>query len=130
LSRRWGIFPKKAKKPFSLTFDKAYSASIDALTPIKRLTEDIQKESGPIAATHDPYISSRLLSGWGGIVEHFLERGTLNANREITGKPLREIIEPVKENLDKWRVYALFKRAIELKVDFQIKAFRSFQGSM
>lgn len=96
------------------TFSDLYTAAVDDLHPLMRIVEEMSKGK-KIPAEKDPYKLARLMRGWHGRAEHFLERSPyLFKNYENVGKPLQEILKPIKKNLDEFRAYIVSKRALEL----------------
>jgi len=92
-----------------------YTAAVDDLHFLKRVVEAMTRGE-KIPAEKDPYKLARLMRGWHGRAEHFLERSPyLFKTYENVGKPLRAILEPVKDNLDEFRAFIVSKRAIELR---------------
>lgn len=86
-----------------LTWRRAYTEAIDDLHPLK-------------AASNDAYQMARLTRGQFGKAEYFLEQGTFDFNTlKDTGKPLREILEPVRDDLSGLREYLAAKRAMEIE---------------
>lgn len=97
------------------TWHDFYAAMKDDLDPVQRATKYLQRMGASIAAEKNPYILARLARGTHGMAEHWIEKKTFAfADRHITGKGLREIIEPVKTHLDGLRSFLLAKRALEL----------------
>lgn len=86
-----------------LTFDKFYTQAVDDLHPLKGVSEDA-------------YQAARLTRGQFGKAEHFIQHGTFDFNTyKTSGKPLAEILEPVKDNLNGFRAYIGARRAIEIE---------------
>lgn len=87
----------------ALSWRKLYTEAIDDLHPIQAVSEDAYK-------------AARLTRGQFSKAEQFLERGTFDFETyETNGKPLREILSPVKDDLDGLRAYLTSKRAIEIE---------------
>lgn len=99
----------------TLSWDRFYTYTVDALTPIKRVVEAMKERSGKALATeNNAYELARLFAGWWGKADHFLKTGTFDQRTlAVTGKPLREILRPVEGRLDDLRVYLVARRAIE-----------------
>lgn len=96
------------------SFSDVYTAAVDDLHPLMRVVEEMTKGE-KIPAEKDPYKLARLMRGWHGRAEHFLEYSPyLFKTYENVGKPLRRILEPVKDNLDEFRAFIVSKRAQEL----------------
>lgn len=86
-----------------LSWRKLYTEVIDDLHPIKGVSEDA-------------YQIARLTRGQFGKAEHFLEEGTFDFNTlKTTGKPLSEILAPVRDDLEGLRAYLTAKRSIDLE---------------
>lgn len=106
-----------------MTFDKFYTASLDDLTPIKRAVEEMAAGKD-LPGDKDPYTLARELRGIYGRVQVAIEHGTLDFNTlQINGKSLKAILEPVKNDLDGLRAYAISSRAMELKDRFLVSGF-------
>lgn len=87
------------------TFDvhTVYTQLIDELHPIKRLDDDA-------------YMMARLTRGQFGKAEQFLERSTFDFNTLAdTGKPLKEILAPVVDDIRGLRAYVSAKRALDIE---------------
>lgn len=85
------------------TFAHLYKELIDDLHPLKAVSEDA-------------YQMARLTRGQFGKAEYFLERGTFDFNTyRDTGKPLREIMAPVRDDIEGFRAYLASKRALEVE---------------
>lgn len=85
------------------SWSKLYTQTIDDLHPLKAVSEDA-------------YEMARLTRGQFGKAEHFIEHGTFDFNSYKTnGKPLREIMEPIKDDLDGFRAFLTSKRALEIE---------------
>lgn len=85
------------------TWSKFYTKAIDDLHPLKGVDEDA-------------YTLARLTRGQFGKAEHFLEHGTFDFDTyETNGKPLAEVLAPVRDDLDGIRAYLASKRALEIE---------------
>lgn len=85
------------------SWDKFYTQAVDDLHPLK-------------AVDAEAYDLARLSRGQFGKAEHFLEYGTFDFNTyKTTGKPLAEILAPVKDDLTGLRTYLASKRAVEIE---------------
>lgn len=92
---------KDTQRPWNL--DRLYTETIDDLHPIKGVSEDA-------------YQLARLTRGQFGKASYFLERGTFDfGTLKDTGKPLREILEPVSKDLNGLRAYLTSRRAVEIE---------------
>lgn len=86
-----------------MSWDKLYTDTVDALHPIKGVSDDA-------------YVLARLTRGQFGKADHFLEHGAFEFQTlTTTGKGLREIVDPVKGDLDGLRAYLTSKRALEIE---------------
>ena len=98
------------------SFDKLYANTIDALDPIKQAVNDMArsgKQQTPVTE-ENAYKLSRLLAGWLGKANHFIDLGTFNPKTdEVTGKSLKAILSPVEDKQDDLKVYLVSKRALE-----------------
>jgi hypothetical protein len=108
------IAPSKAKEN-PLTFDKAYTAMVDDLHPLKQLTEWLNGGE-PMSIKNDPYSLARLYRGSYGKADQFLELSPFEFEslKNTGSKPLKKILEPIKDDLDAFRAYAVAARAAEL----------------
>ncbi len=96
-----------------VTFDSLYTATLDALYPIKKIV-DAMKGEGELPASKDPYKLARLMAGWQGKADAFLEHQPFNFKTyQSSGKPLKAILDPHKGRLDDLRAYLVARRAIE-----------------
>lgn len=101
-----------SRKPPTLA--KLYTALVDDLHPLKQLTRMLAGDE-PLNVKDDPYQLARLTRGATGKADHFLEFSPVKFETlENVGKPLSKILEPVKDDLDGLRAYAVSKRALEL----------------
>jgi len=102
----------EGKKPRT-TFSDIYTATVDDLHPLGRMVKEIGGKD-KIPTGKDPYKLARLMRGWHGKAEHFIEHSPYKyRSKENVGKPLKEILKPIK-NLDDFRAYIVSMRAIEL----------------
>jgi hypothetical protein len=89
---------------------------IDNLQPIKEAVRAMEKAMGQkIGASKDTYKLARLFRGWQGKADHYLEVGGFDAQtlkRDGT-KGLEQILFPVKEHLDEFRVFLSAARGAE-----------------
>lgn len=95
-------------------FNQLYDKSIDDLAPIERFVNLLKKKGVDVADENNPYILARLLRGWAGKANHFLLNKTFDVNLQVNGKGLKEILEPMKDNLDDLSTYLVARRAPEL----------------
>jgi hypothetical protein len=102
------------KRRMNLSLDDLYTAAIDDLHPLKQL-KDLLAGGEPIKAKDDPYTLARLTRGAYGKADQFLNHATFDFETlKNTGKSFREIMDPVKNDLDGFREYAIASRALEL----------------
>ena len=98
-------------------FSRVYTDMVDALTPLKKVVDAMQKDSGKKLNTEENgYELSRLFAGWVGKADHFLHEGTFDPSTtelEITGKPLKSILSPVSGKLDELRILLTARRVVE-----------------
>ena len=94
---------------------EAYTATVDDLFPLKKIVKEMTGKK-ELPAGQDPYKLARLLRGWWGKADAFLEYSPFDYNTyEWKGKSLKSILEPIKGNLDEFRAYIVSKRAQELQ---------------
>lgn len=104
---------KKPGKNIKELLHDSYTATVDDLHPLRSIVQEMTGGQ-ELPAAKDPYKLARLLRGWYGKADAFLEYKPFNFNTyEWGGKSLREILEPV-ENLDELRGYLVARRAVEL----------------
>lgn len=94
------------------TKERISTLVFDELAPIKRVTEEITGGKA-LLTSENPFELSWLNRGWQGKAETFLKYGTMDENFKKIGKSFDEIISKT-DNLDKFRAYAVAKRAREL----------------
>lgn len=105
----------KEKGDSKLSWNDFYKHAVDRLDPIARITEALQR-GDKSAVLRDTYKLMRNLAGNYGRAQHFLEQGTYDFNTyKNTGKSLKEILAPVKDDMNGLRAYAASRRAIELE---------------
>lgn len=109
------VKPSAEKEGRSLTWDEFYTKAVDDLHPLKQLTRMMNGEK-PLPVKDDPYALARLTRGSFGKADQFLEYSPFKfESLENTGsKPLKQILEPFKEDLDGFRAYAVASRTVEL----------------
>lgn len=103
---------KNAKKLPSL--NDIYTMTKDDLNPLRVLRNELT-EGKDIPIEKDPYKLARLTRGSYGKAEQMLEHGTF-AFKDLhdTGKSFKDVMEPVKKDLDGFRAYMAARRTIEL----------------
>ena len=97
-------------------WSRLYTQTLDKLHPIKEAVTGMSKRNGKdsLPTEKNAYELARLMAGWMGKADHFLNRGTFNAKTlEVTGKPLQEILKPIEGKLDDLRIYMTARRTIE-----------------
>ena len=97
----------------ALSWSRLYTNTIDKLFPISKAV----KETGQaLPAEQNPYQLARLMAGHVGKADHFLNEGTFDFHTyENNGPSVREILAPVKDDLNGFRAYATASRAVELE---------------
>lgn len=86
-----------------VTLDKLYTEAVDSLHPLK-------------GVDGDAYQLARLTRGQFAKAQHFLEHGTFEFNTyKNNGRPLKDILEPVRNDLDGLRTYLASKRAVDIE---------------
>ncbi len=103
------------KKP--ITWNNLYTQWIDELHPLKKVVDAITKgDEGVLATTKNPYELARLMAGWTGKADAFIEHKTFGfKDYQWKNKSLKDILEPVKDDLDNLRAYAVARRSLELR---------------
>jgi hypothetical protein len=92
-----------------------YTAAKNDLDPLEQVTKRLA-QGRPLSAEEDPNVLARLTRGNWGRVEQQLKYGTFDIKTGTTnGKALQQVLEPVKDNVDGFKAYAIAKRAIELE---------------
>ncbi|MDP3939803.1 MAG: LPD38 domain-containing protein [Deltaproteobacteria bacterium] len=102
-------------KERAYTLDRFYTQVKDDLFPIRRLVDELA-EGKKLPAIEDPYKLARLTRGMFGRADQFLEYGAYRfGDYKTVGKGLRQVLDPVKSDLDGMRAYAVSRRALELQ---------------
>ena len=103
---------EKTKK--ATTFTDFYTAMIDDVYPLMAVLKKAGLEK--TEAGKNPYILARLMRGWSGKADHFLEYSPFRFSdlENVKGKPLAEIVKPYADNLNELRAYLRAERDIEL----------------
>lgn len=115
VSARISVGEEQGKKA---TFEDVYTDLIDKLNPMRQAVKRANEIEGlpdnrPTA--EDAYRLARLSRGTFGKASHFLEHATFDFETyKNTGPSLRQIVEPVKDDLQGLREYAVAKRTQEL----------------
>lgn len=109
---------EKERRP--ITWDAFYTKVVDELRPLEKAVRALS-EGKPLPIGLDPFRRAWLARGWVGMAQRFLERNVIDTTQvgpdgryKVVGKSLREILEPVKDDLDTLRSYIISRRAIEL----------------
>lgn len=107
-------------------YHRLYETTIDDLHPLKVFSDLAKKNLGNISPSEDPYVLARILRGWHGKAEAFLEKGTFgrkffeekggNVVPKFNGESFRDIVKPAEEAgaLADLSTYLIAKRAVEL----------------
>ncbi len=97
------------------TWNQFYEAFKDDLDPVRRARDYLVEPGRTLKAEKDPYILARLARGTYGMGAHWIDKATFRfADRSNNGQSLKEVLAPVKNDLDGFRAYAIAKRAMEL----------------
>tara|TARA_R110000787_G_scaffold203497_1_gene313985 strand:+ start:2329 stop:5988 length:3660 start_codon:yes stop_codon:yes gene_type:complete len=111
---RISVGEKDAPKTFRETVDKIYTEGIDKLYPLARLVDKL-RDGEVLKANEDPYKGARFLPAASAKAQLFLDFEVRKfGSTEVVSRGLKQILEPVKDDLDGIRVYAASKRSIEL----------------
>lgn len=115
------------KDPFrAYTFDEIYTAILDDFRPIEKSIEQMKAKipDGKVETRENPYILARLTRGLYGKAQQALEFATFDfATLKDNGKSLKDVLAPVKDDLNGLRAYAIASRALELKDRFIVSGF-------
>jgi len=107
------------KKPLtqriSNTFESVYTATVDRFNPIANL---VKKSKTEIPSGQNPVMQAKKYLGVKGVAEQnlFWKTSTTlkNGNLKVTGGGLRDILNPVKKNLDDLEILLVAERDLEL----------------
>lgn len=103
------------KEQRSVTLDSVYRDVFDDLHPLAVAIKKMTGGEG-LEAAYNAYKLARLMRGVNGKAEHFLEFSPFEFETyKNVGKPLKKILELVKDDLDTMRAFAVAKRTIELE---------------
>lgn len=97
------------------TGSELYTDYVDRLHPLKVFTEALGGKD--VLTDKNPYELARLTAGNIGRADVFLENSVRDFN-DITkkvGPGLKEILNPVREDIDAFKAYAISQRALELE---------------
>jgi hypothetical protein len=112
----------KEKREFS--WDKLYTATIDDLHPLKQIVDEMAPNK--LKVSEDPYKLARLMRGIEGKGEAFLDHSPFKFKTyEDIGKSLKDILAPLKDNLDEFRAYILSKASLKLEGGFMAPGGRT-----
>jgi len=106
---------KQTERTFETpTKTELYTDYVDKFHPIKVFSEALGGKDIP--ASQDPYVLSRLTAGNIGKSDAFLEYGAYDFNtKQVVGPSLKNILEPVRSDIDAFKAYAISERALELE---------------
>jgi hypothetical protein len=89
---------------------------IDQYHPVAQITAILQGER-KLTAIEDPYILMRLNAGNYGRADQVLKFGTYDFNTlKTNGKSFQSAIDPIKDDFDSFKAYAIAQRVDELSV--------------
>ncbi len=130
-----GEQPDAIKKPY--TRDDFYTDFVDKLDPIARGVRELNAlpkiDEAPlikseftsdftpsneikIPAADNSYVLSRMANDYKSKVMHVVEKGMIDHKTlEVTGRSLKEITAPFKEDMNGLKAYLVSKRAVELE---------------
>jgi hypothetical protein len=101
----------EASRGRGYSWSRFYSDVVDRFFPISKAVE-----GDSLRAIEDPYKMARLYSGWTGKADHMLNEGTFDFNTyKNNGPSLKDILDPVKDDMDGFRAFAASARAMELE---------------
>ena len=104
----------KKDKPRRTTLSDLYTDWVDGLHPLKKAV-DAMREGAELDIADNAYKLARLHVGSAAKADHFLEFSPFKFETfERVGRPLKEVLEPVKNDLDPLRAYLVAKRTLEL----------------
>lgn len=90
-----------------------YAYSIDALRPLQRMVQEISS-GRRVPTDENAYELARLFAGWWGKADHFLQRGTFDADTlQVTGKGFMQILEPVRDRIEDFDAFVVARRTLE-----------------
>lgn len=114
--------PKKGK--FLPSGRELYRMLVDKLDPINEAIKILSKDPKALAADKNAYTLSRMVSDATAKVKHVFEKGTLDyKSLAKNGKGMKEIIEPIKDELDGFRDYLVSARALEIEASGRQSGF-------
>lgn len=116
---------------------RIYQDLFDRFHPIKKLTDIVKKEGIELPFAKDPYTNIRNYLGVQGKSETKLmyKRFEVDAEANIRykGKSLKDIVKPIKKNIDAFDRYLIYRRVPELegrgiKTGIDIKKAKEFNS--
>jgi hypothetical protein len=112
---RISVGERDAPKSFRDKVDNLYTEGIDRLYPLARLVDRL-RDGEILKANEDPYKGARFLPAASAKAQLFLDFEVRKfGTTEVVSRGLKQILDPVKKDLDGIRVYAIAKRTIELE---------------
>lgn len=97
-----------------LSWNQFYRNVVDKFDPVKRINDSMNHGLFS-SALNDSYKLLRNLAGNYGRAQHFVEQGTYDfGTYKTNGKSLKEILDPVRDDVNGFRAYAVARRALEL----------------
>lgn len=107
---------KEAPKGKPYSFSQFYTDYVDKLDPVNDAVKILTKDPKTLPIEDNPYMLSRMANDFKGKVKYVVENGTLDFKTlSKTGKSLKDIVEPFKQDLPDFEAYLLSKRAIEVE---------------
>jgi len=113
MGRILGSISVGEKQTRKMSLDRIYTATVDELRPLKKFVEEVTGVKN-YDIEKNPFLIAWLGRGWAGKAETYLYHGPVDKNFNKIGPSLREILNPVKNDLDGFRAYIISRRAIEL----------------
>lgn len=96
------------------SWNRIYTAIKDDLNPLRE-ARNYLADGTQVPAAQDPYVLARLTRGSYGKAEHFIDHGAFDPETgQNIGMGLKQVLDPVKDDLDGFRKYMMARRAIEL----------------
>jgi len=133
--QRIGVEPGAVKAPLKQKVKKGaailYKDFVDKFDPILQAEKILTGKKDALTEASG-YKLARLVNDYPAKVKHFMEFGTLDHKTlATTGKGFKEIIKPVKNDLNNMKAYLISKRAVELsgrgiKTGFDIAQAKEF----
>ncbi len=112
---RISVGEREAPPAFRQRVDNLYTEGVDKLYPLARLVDEL-RQGEKIDANLDPYKGARFLPAASAKAQLFLDFEVRKfGSNEVVSKGLKQILEPVKNDLDGIRAYAVSKRSLELE---------------